>query len=66
MKESMKNITGIVPGILWTATAVIEVGKIADLVVLDRDLFAVLPGQIKSSRPTAVLMEGKLINGSLP
>jgi len=44
----------------------IEVGKIADLVVLDRNLFEVLPSQIKSTRPTAVLMEGKLISGSLP
>jgi predicted amidohydrolase YtcJ len=43
----------------------IEVGKIADLVVLDRDLFEALPDQIKSARPTAVLMEGKLISGSL-
>jgi predicted amidohydrolase YtcJ len=44
----------------------IEVGKIADLVVLDRNLFEVLPDQIKSSRPTAVLMEGRLTSGSLP
>lgn len=43
----------------------IEVGKIADLVVLDRNLFEVLPDQIKSIRPTAVIMEGKLISGSL-
>jgi predicted amidohydrolase YtcJ len=43
----------------------IEVGKVADLVVLDRNLFETLPGQIKSARPTAVMMEGKLINGSL-
>ena len=44
----------------------IEVGKVADLVVLDRNLFEVLPSQIKSTRPTAVLMEGKLISGALP
>jgi predicted amidohydrolase YtcJ len=44
----------------------IEVGKVADLVVLDRHLFETLPGQIKSARPTAVLMEGKLTSGSLP
>lgn len=43
----------------------IEVGKVADLVVLDRNLFEVLPSQIKSTRPTAVLMEGSLISGSL-
>jgi predicted amidohydrolase YtcJ len=44
----------------------IEVGKIADLVVLDRNLFEVLPDQIKSARPTAILMEGRLTSGSLP
>jgi predicted amidohydrolase YtcJ len=44
----------------------IEVGKIADLVVLDRNLFEVLPDQIKSTRPTAILMEGRLTGGSLP
>ena len=44
----------------------IEVGKVADLVVLDRDLFETLPNQIKSARPTAVLMEGKVISGALP
>ncbi len=44
----------------------IEVGKVADLVVLDRNIFEVLPDQIKSIRPTAVLMEGKLISGELP
>ena len=44
----------------------IEVGKIADLVVLDRNLLETLPSQIKSARPTAVMMEGKLTSGSLP
>jgi len=44
----------------------IEVGKVADLVVLDRDLFETLPNQIKSAKPTAVLMEGKVISGALP
>ena len=44
----------------------IEVGKVADLVVVDRNLFEVLPSQIKSAKPTAVLMEGKLTSGSLP
>ncbi len=44
----------------------IEVGKMADLVVLDRNLFEVLPTQINTVRPTAVLMEGELISGSLP
>jgi len=44
----------------------IEVGKVADLVVLDRNLLETLPDQIKSARPTAVLLEGRLTSGSLP
>lgn len=44
----------------------IEAGKIADLVVLDRNLFETLPSQVRSARPTAVVMEGELISGSLP
>ena len=43
----------------------IEVGKVADLVVLDRNLFETPPNQIRSARPTAVLVEGALITGSL-
>ena len=44
----------------------IEVGKVADLVVLDRDLFEMPANKIRFARPTAVLMEGELISGSLP
>jgi len=44
----------------------IEVGKIADLVVLDRNLFETLPSRIKLAKPTAILMEGKLVSGTLP
>ena len=43
----------------------IEVDKVADLVVLDRNLFETLPDQLKSARPTAVFLEGELITGSL-
>ncbi len=43
----------------------VEVGKLANLVVLDRNLFEVLPGSIKDAQPTAVLVEGELVNGSL-
>jgi predicted amidohydrolase YtcJ len=44
----------------------IKVGKFADLVVLDQNIFEMPPDQIKSIKPAAVLMEGKLTNGSLP
>ena len=43
----------------------IEAGKLANLVVLDRNLFEVLPDNIKSAQPTAVIMEGELVSGSL-
>lgn len=44
----------------------LEVGKSADLVVLDRNLFEVGPEQIHTVRPIAVLIEGKLAHGALP
>jgi predicted amidohydrolase YtcJ len=44
----------------------IEVGKIADLVVLNRNLFEIPADKIRFTKPTAVLMEGELISGSLP
>jgi predicted amidohydrolase YtcJ len=44
----------------------IEVGKSADFVVLDRDLFGVAPGEVHAVRPIAVLIEGELAHGALP
>lgn len=44
----------------------IEVGKIADLVVLDDNLFDMDRYEIWKVKPSAVVMEGKLIHGSLP
>jgi predicted amidohydrolase YtcJ len=43
----------------------IEVGKLANLVILDRDLFETLPNSIGAIRPTVVFIEGELISGSL-
>lgn len=47
-------------------TGSIEVGKLADLVVLDRDLFAVAPEQISEVRVVATLLEGEVVHGALP
>jgi hypothetical protein len=44
----------------------IEVGKSADLVVLEQDLFAAAPHEIHAVQPRAVLIEGRLAHGSLP
>ena len=43
----------------------LEVGKRADLVVLDRNLFEVDRYDIHNTRPTAVVMDGVLVHGSL-
>ncbi|MEE9230822.1 MAG: amidohydrolase family protein [Acidobacteriota bacterium] len=44
----------------------IEVGKKADLVVLNRNLFEVDRYDIHKIRPAAVFMDGKLVHGELP
>jgi hypothetical protein len=44
----------------------IEAGKLADLVVLDDDLFTMDRYRIKDVKPSAVIMEGEVIHGSLP
>lgn len=43
----------------------LEVGKMADLVVLDRNLLETLPTQIRFAKPVAVLINGELVKGSL-
>jgi predicted amidohydrolase YtcJ len=44
----------------------IEVGKRADLVVLDRNLFEVDRYDIHKLRPVAVVMDGRFVHGVLP
>jgi len=44
----------------------IEVGKLADLVVLEKNLFEVDRYEIWKVKPSTVVMEGKVIQGSLP
>ncbi|MBW1843743.1 MAG: amidohydrolase family protein, partial [Deltaproteobacteria bacterium] len=43
----------------------IEVGKLADLVVLNQDFFEVDRHQIHTTAPTAVMLAGELVQGSL-
>jgi predicted amidohydrolase YtcJ len=43
----------------------IEVGKLADLVVLDRDYFTVPEVQIKQIRSVMTIVDGKIVHGSL-
>ncbi|UCF80064.1 MAG: amidohydrolase family protein, partial [Acidobacteriota bacterium] len=44
----------------------IETGKLADLVVLDENLFEMDPYDIYTIEPAAVMMEGELLHGALP
>lgn len=50
---------------LEKTTGSIEVGKSADLIVLDRNLFAVAPTQIAKARVLVTLFEGKPVYGNL-
>ena len=43
----------------------IEVGKVANLVVLDADLFELPADEIQNVDPVAVLFEGRLVHGTL-
>ena len=43
----------------------IEVGKLADLVVLDKNLFEVDRYEISKVKPETIIMEGKIIYGEL-
>ena len=44
----------------------IEKGKLADFVILNKNLFEVDPYEIYKLKPSAVVMEGKVIQGSFP
>jgi predicted amidohydrolase YtcJ len=43
----------------------IETGKLADLVVLDRNLFEIDRYDIQNAKPVAVIMEGEIVRGGI-
>jgi hypothetical protein len=43
----------------------VEVGKQADLVILDRNLFAIPTSEINEAKVIATLFEGRLVYGTL-
>jgi predicted amidohydrolase YtcJ len=53
------TINGAYANFLDTLTGSIEIGKSADLIVLDRNLFAIPPGEIQLARVLLTLFEGK-------
>lgn len=46
-------------------TGSIEVGKLADLIVLDRNLFAIPPTEISDTKVLVTLFQGKAVHGDL-
>ncbi|HJO03537.1 MAG TPA: amidohydrolase family protein [Acidobacteriota bacterium] len=60
------TINGAYPFRMEDRIGSLEVGKLADLVVLDEDLFAIDPKGIPDVHPSAVMMEGMLVHGELP
>jgi predicted amidohydrolase YtcJ len=46
-------------------TGSVEVGKLADLVVLDRNLFAIAANEISNTHAVVTLFEGKAVHGDL-
>ncbi|MEM1154765.1 MAG: amidohydrolase family protein [Pseudomonadota bacterium] len=42
-----------------------ETGKLADFVLLDKDLFSIDPHDIWQLQPTAVVVDGQVVQGSL-
>ena len=46
---------------LESVTGSIEVGKSADLIVLNQDLFAISPEGISQTRPTLTIFEGRVV-----
>ena len=45
-----------------SVTGSIEPGKLADLVVLDRDLFVLAPDEYPSARVLATILEGEVVH----
>ena len=59
------TINGAYPFRMEDSIGSIEAGKLADLVVLDDNLFEMDPEAIHKIKPAAVMMEGKVIHGTL-
>jgi predicted amidohydrolase YtcJ len=60
------TINGAYPFRMENDIGSIEVGKLADLVVLEEDVFSVDRRRIHAIEPTAVMMEGMVVSGALP
>jgi predicted amidohydrolase YtcJ len=52
-------------GVVAFGTGSVEVGKLADLIVLDQNLFAIPPEKISDTQALVTLFEGKAVHGDL-
>jgi len=59
------TINGAYPFRMEEHIGSIETGKIADLLVLDENLFELDKAEIQHQKPSAVIMEGQLLHGEL-
>ena len=57
------TIGGAYAGFEEKESGSLEAGKLADLIVLDRDLFAIPPGEISAARVLVTMFEGRIVFG---
>ena len=60
------TINGAYPFRMENEIGSVEEGKLADLVVLDENIFEMDAHDIHTIEPAAVMMEGRWIHGDLP
>ena len=58
------TINGAYAGFIENKTGSLEVGKLADLIVLDRDIFKVPPGNINNAEVLTTILEGREVYGA--
>jgi predicted amidohydrolase YtcJ len=60
------TVNGAYPFRMEEQIGSIQSGKLADLVVLDENLFDMDSAEIHNIKPRAVMMEGEFIHGGIP
>ena len=60
------TLAGAYPFRMENEIGSIEIGKIADFIVLDEDLFEIEKNKIHTLKPSVVIMNGRVLHGELP